>query len=343
MPELRHDPLLQRWVIVSTDRGARPVLETADTKAKTRNPPCPYCPGHEAESLPEIAATRSADTNPDSPGWRVRVVPNKYPALRSDASEMEGLGPLFGRRAGHGHHEVIIEGEDHTRSVSELAPDRMREVVSAYRERFRALSTVAGLESAVLIKNVGVEAGASIEHSHSQLIATPLLPPTLELEMRSAAEWSRQGRGCIWCSIIEEERARQERVVFEQGGLIALCPWASRFPYETWILPRTHASHFESASDEDIVELAACIQKLVHAVEACLHRPPYNYVIHSAPFPTEASPEYHWRLSLLPRITHAAGYEQATGLYINPLLPEVAAADLRSRLVGAAGLDPDGR
>jgi len=332
LPELRHDPLLQRWVIVSTERGARPALEAEATEAKNGNPLCPFCPGHEAETLPEIAATRSADTNPDSPGWRVRVVPNKYPALRSDASEMEGLGPLFGRRAGKGHHEVIIEGEDHTRSVSELAPDRMREVVSAYRERFRALSTVAGLESAVLIKNVGVEAGASIEHSHSQLIATPLLPPTLELEMRSAAEWRRQGRGCIWCSIIEEERARQERVVFEQGGLIALCPWASRFPYETWILPRTHASHFESASDEDIVDLAACIQKLVHAVEACLHRPPYNYVVHSAPFPTEASPEYHWRLSLLPRITHAAGYEQATGLYINPLLPEVAAADLRSRL-----------
>jgi UDPglucose--hexose-1-phosphate uridylyltransferase len=271
------------------------------------------------------------------------VVPNKYPALRPDASELEGLGPLFDRRGGQGHHEVIIEGEEHTRSVGELSSDRMQEVVSVYRERFRALSTVSGLESAVLIKNVGVEAGASIEHSHSQLIATPLLPPTLELEMRSAAEWSRQGRGCIWCSIIQEERARQERVVFDEGGLIALCPWASRFPYETWILPRTHASHFERASDADVVELAACIQRLVNAVEACLREPPYNYVVHSAPFPTRERLDYHWRLSLLPRITHAAGYEQATGLYINPLLPEVAAADLRSRWVGAKGLEPGGR
>ena len=343
MPELRHDPLLQRWVIVSAERSARPVAEAGYAGAQTGDLPCPFCPGHEAKTLPEITANRPADTAPDSPGWRVRVVPNKYPALRPDAPELEGLGPLFGRRGGKGHHEVIVEGEDHTRSVSELAPDRMQEVVSVYRERFRALSTVSGLESAVLIKNVGIEAGASIEHSHSQLIATPLLPPTLELEMRSAAEWRRQGRDCIWCSIIREERARQERVVFEEGGLIALCPWASRFPYETWILPRAHASHFERATDRDVVELATCTQRLLNAVEACLHRPPYNYVVHSAPFPTGESLDYHWRLSLLPRITHAAGYEQATGLYINPLLPETAAADLRSRLVGAIGLEPAGR
>ncbi len=343
MPELRHDPLLQRWVIVSAERGARSTAEEGRAGAKAGDPPCPFCPGHEAETLPEITATRPADTIPDSPGWRVRVVPNKYPALRSDASELEGLGPLFGRRGGQGHHEVIIEGEDHTRSVSELASDRMQEVIWVYRERFRVLSKVPGLESAVLIKNVGVEAGASIEHSHSQLIATPLLSPTLELEMRSAAEWRRQERDCIWCSIIREERAHRERIVFEHGGLIALCPWASRFPYETWILPRTHASHFERATDQDVVELAVCIQRLLNAVEACLHRPPYNYVVHSAPFPTGERPDYHWRLSLLPRITHAAGYEQATGLYINPLLPETAAADLRSRLVGAVGLEPAGR
>ena len=206
MHELRHDPLLQRWVIVSAERGGRPTAEGGDRGSKRGDPPCPFCPGHEAETLPEIAANRPAGTTPESPGWRVRVVPNKYPALRSDAPELEGLGPLFGRRGGRGHHEVIIEGEDHTRSVSELASDRMQEVVSVYRERFRDLSTVSGLESAVLIKNVGIEAGASIEHSHSQLIATPLLPPTLELEMRSAAEWRRQGRDCIWCSIIQEER-----------------------------------------------------------------------------------------------------------------------------------------
>lgn len=343
MPELRRDPLLQRWVIVSAERGGRPVAERTGAEPKRDHPPCPFCPGHEDETLPEIAAARPADTSPNSPGWRVRVVPNKYPALRPDACELEGLGPLFDRRGGQGHHEVIIEGEEHTRSVSELSSDRMQEVVSVYRERFRALSAVSGLESAVLIKNVGIEAGASIEHSHSQLIATPLLPPALELELQSANEWRRQGRGCIWCSIIQEERAREERVVFEEGGLIALCPWASRFPYETWVLPSTHASHFERASDADVVELAACIQRLTHAIESCLHRPPYNYVVHSAPFPTRESLDYHWRLSLLPRITRAAGYEQATGLYINPLLPEVAAAELRSRLVGSLEPEPTGR
>jgi len=343
VPELRRDPLLQRWVILASERGGRPIASGAHARPERDRPPCPFCPGHEDETLPEIDAARPADTRPDSPGWRVRVVPNKYPALKPDAPELEDLAPLFERRAGQGHHEVIIEGEAHTRSVSEIPADRMQEAVSVYRERFRSLSTVPGLESAVLIKNVGVAAGASIEHSHSQLIATPLLPPALELELRAAAEWSRQRRECIWCSIIREERARRERVVFEEGRLIALCPWAARFPYETWILPRDHASHFERASDLEIAELAAGIQSVVGAVEASLEQPPYNYVLHSAPFPSDARPDYHWRLSLLPRVTHAAGYEQATGLYINPLPPEAAAAELRARLAEASGSPAEGR
>lgn len=336
---MRHDPILDRWVIVSAERGSRPATGGDAAGPKAVDPSCPFCPGREAETLPEIAAIRSDDTLPDAPGWRVRVVPNKYPALRTDAPDLDGFGSLFGRRGGHGCHEVIVEGQEHTRSVSELSSDRMQEVVATYRERFRALSTVSGLESATLIKNVGVEAGASIEHSHSQLIATPLLPPTLERELRSASDWIRQGRDCIWCSILAEESARRERVVFESGRLMVLCPWASRFPYETWILPRAHASHFERATDEDVVELADCLQRLLVAVEACRPRLPYNYVLYSAPFPTAARRDYHWRLSLMPRISRAAGYEQATGLYINPLAPESAAAELRGRLTGTAGLE----
>ncbi len=343
MPELRRDPLLQRWVILAAERGGRPAARHTAARSQRDRPPCPFCPGHEAETLPEISAARPADTPPDSPGWRVRVVPNKYPALRPDAPDSGDVTSLFERRAGRGHHEVIVEGEMHTRSVSEISSERMQEVVSVYRERFRALSAVSGLESAVLIKNVGIEAGASIEHSHSQLIATPLLPPALEVELRAAAAWLARERECIWCGIVREERARRERIVLEEGRLIALCPWASRFPYETWILPRDHASHFECASDREIAELAGCIRRLIGAVEACLGDPPYNYVVHSAPFPSDARPDYHWRLSLLPRVTHAAGYEQATGLYINPVSPEAAAAALRARLDETSGDAASGR
>lgn len=332
MPELRQDPILGHWVIIAQERARRPSQAAAAVPAAA-GATCDFCPGNERETLAEILSLREPGTAPDSPGWRVRVVPNKYPALRPDEPLEDEQPGLFNRRAGWGHHEVIVEGEIHTRSVTELEAGRMREVVAVYRDRFRALARVPGLRSAVLIKNVGDVAGTSIEHSHSQMIATPVLPPVLEAEIRSAQEWGTgKDKGCIWCDLIRAERERGERVVDVRNTLVALCPWASRFPFETWILPLAHESHFELTSESCLEEFADLLLDVLRAIEDCLSNPPYNYVIHSAPFPSKPTMGYHWRLAILPRVTRVAGYEQASGIYINHVRPEDAAAELRQTL-----------
>jgi UDPglucose--hexose-1-phosphate uridylyltransferase len=332
MPELRQDPILGHWVIISEERGQRPASRAAPVP-DAGGSECAFCPGNERETLAEIFAIREVDTAPDSPGWRVRVVPNKYPALRPDEPNEDERQGLFRRRSGWGHHEVIVEGEAHTRSVTELEVGRMREVVAVYRDRFRALARIPGLRSAVLIKNVGDAAGMSIEHSHSQLIATPVLPPVLEAELRAAREWaSARDGGCPWCEMIRAEIESGERVVDVRGKLIAFCPWAARFPFETWILPLEHESHFELTNEACLGEFAELLPDVLRAIEGCLSTPPYNYAIHSAPFPSEPTLDYHWWLGILPRVTRVAGYEQSSGVYINHVRPEDAAAKLRRSL-----------
>ncbi len=333
MPELRQDPILGHWVIISEQRGRRPGSATIERQATTEAE-CAFCPGNERETLPEISALRAPGTAPDSPGWRVRVVPNKFPALSpaSDGGEVEqdAQQDLFPSRPGHGHHEVIIEGEAHTRSVTEFANDRMEELVCVYRDRFRALEQMPGTRSATLIKNVGAAAGMSISHSHSQLIATPMLSPVLEAELAAAQNWARAHDGsCIWCDIIRTERQRGVRVVEVRENLVALCPWASRFPFETWILPVAHEAHFGRTCDATTGEFATLLLDVLRAIESRLTNPPYNYAIHSAPFPVEPTGQYHWRLAILPRVTRVAGYEQASGVYINHVTPEDAADQLR--------------
>ena len=336
MSELRQDPILGHWVIVSEERAQRP-SSVAVKPTDATSTACAFCPNNERETLPEIFSVRDLGTAPDSPGWHVRVVPNKFPALRPDASQQAEKVGFFQRRTGQGRHEVIIEGGDHTRSVAELETGLMKKVIGVYRDRFEALARVPEIRSAILIKNVGDVAGASIEHSHSQLIATPVLSPVLEAELRSARKWAATGDGsCIWCEIIRAERARGDRVVDVRRTLLAICPWAARFPFETWILPLEHESHFELTSEACLGELAELLLDILRAVESCLSHPPYNYAIHSAPFPSEPTLSYHWRLAILPRVTRVAGLEQASGVYINHVRPEDAAAELRRVLIRPA-------
>ncbi|MEM7166091.1 MAG: DUF4921 family protein [Planctomycetota bacterium] len=330
MSELRKDPFLERWVIIAEERGQRPTtIQAADTAADRST--CPFCAGNEAETEPEIFAVRDADTAPNGPGWQVRVVPNRYPALRPDAPDVAAVeeNELLQRQPGVGHHEVIIEGP-HTRSVSEIPTPEFAEVVGVYRERYRTLAKDDTLRSAVLIKNVGAAAGASIEHSHSQLIATPVLPMLLQRELVTAAEWSKRHESCLWCSWLATEQTAGSRVVARNDYVTVLCPYAPRFPYETWLLPTQHASHFEHADDACVEVLAEMLHRSVTAIERCLGEPAYNYVVHSAPLGESTRSDYHWRMEVLPRVTRVAGYEQATGFYINPLSPERSAQELRA-------------
>lgn len=331
--EIRKDPVSESWVIIAQERSKRPLTTAANTRPQGRRF-CPFCEGHESETLPEIMALRTPGTKADGPGWCVRVVPNRYPALNIElASEFYNNG-IYRSIAAKGAHEVIIEGSAHTRSVTELSLGMLIEVIKIYRERLASLSRVPHLQSGVLIKNVGLAAGASIEHSHSQLLATPIIPMRLQNELKTARAYYRTQRCCIWCDMLAEERRIGSRMVFDGDEIIALCPYSPRFPFETWLVPKRHHSSFEATSDRCLAELAAALHAVLSAIEAILDNPPYNYVIHSAPFKSKNYSYYHWRIEILPRVTRAAGFEQATGLYINPTPPEHSAAQLREQLPG---------
>ena len=338
MGELRKDPFMDRWVILAEERGARPTAITATDAAADRST-CPFCEGHEGETEAEIMAVRDPGTAPDTPGWQIRVVPNRYPALRPDAAPVENESDLLQRRTAAGHHEVIIEGVSHTRSISEMPSSEFRQVLQVYRERYQQLAKNSALRSAVLIKNVGAAAGASIEHSHSQLIATPVLPMLLTRELDSARRWqaehsadpknSEDSKSSLWSHWLAGELEDGRRVVVDSDEVVVVCPYAPRFPFETWLLPKQQQSHFERTSDTTLEAMADRLHECIRAIEACLGDAPYNYVVHSAPLGEDPTELYHWRIEILPRVTRVAGYEQATGLYINPVLPESSALQLR--------------
>lgn len=342
MSELRQDPLVQRWVVIAEERASRPSAFGHGESASTLASDCPFCPGREAETCPEVLALREPGTRPNAPGWRVRVVPNKYPALRSEVPPPVACSELYRVLPGLGVHDVIIEGPEHTRSISELDLPLVREVFGVYYDRIACLAQARDrvAVAAVVIKNVGRPAGASIDHCHSQLIAPPIVPVNLASELAVVADGYRRSGDSRFGLIIEVERASGVRWVYEGEHVVALCPYAPRFPYETWLLPKAAESHFERTSKETLDELARVVRDILCGIESDLESPPYNYVLHSAPF-NDPAPGYRWRVEILPRVTRVAGFEQATGLYINPVSPERSAAALREHLRVAREADAD--
>ena len=229
-----------------------------------------------------------------------------------------------------GVHEVIIECPDHVTSLSELNERQVALVFIAYRDRMAHWRGDPRLAYAQIFKNSGAAAGASLEHAHSQMIATPVVPTQIENELNRAADYFQQHGRCVFCEMIQRELAGRTRVVAQTGQFVAFCPFASQFPYETWILPRQHSSHFEFTEDGKLVELAAITRNLVSDMEHLLNDPGFNYLIHTAPFGSTHLRHYHWHVEILPRVSRTAGFEWGAGDYINMVTPEQAAAVLRS-------------
>jgi UDPglucose--hexose-1-phosphate uridylyltransferase len=330
MPQLRQDPVSGRWVIVATDRGARP-QDFHVGRGRRVGGFCPFCEGNEDRTPPEILAFRpnGPGSRPNGPGWQLRVVPNKFPALQPAASALPLGDGLFRAVDGHGAHEVLIESPRHLVSPTEMSPDQFALVIRAYCERARALSGDPGVSYVAVFKNVGVEAGASIEHAHSQLIAVPVMPKRVAEEESACAAYHREGNGCLFCSIITQETASGERVVLDRDGFVALSPYAARFPFELWVLPREHSAHFQSIDQPRQAALAGVLHEVLLRLETCLKDPPFNYAVHTAPVHAGDFGYYHWHIEIIPRVTHVAGFEWGTGLYINPMEPEEAARHLR--------------
>lgn len=330
-PELRKDPLVERWVIIATERAARPI-ESAAVAARPSSDPCPFCEGHEALTPHEITASGEPGRRADQPGWQVRVVANKFPALRGNGSHAPGGEGPYEPIAGVGAHEVVIECPTHETSLTALADAHVRDVVCIYRDRLRALGGDPRLAYGMLFKNVGAAAGASLEHAHAQLLGMPILPPVVSQEMNAAQQLFRAHERCFFCEMIRGEAGG--RLVLETAGYVAVAPFAARFPFETWILPRRHESDFTALPDAGLAELGSFLKRTLRTVETALEGPAYNYLLHTAPFRSAPLPHYHWHIEILPRLTQVAGFEWGTGCFINPVPPEQAAAFLRGHAAG---------
>jgi UDPglucose--hexose-1-phosphate uridylyltransferase len=326
MPELRKDPIAGRWVIISTERARRPSDFAAGAAATGA---CAFCPGGEASTPDELLAVRPYGGDANGPGWSVRVVPNKFPALRVEG-ELEPSGEgLYDRTTGVGAHEVIIETPSHDAAMWELAPRAVADVLGAYRARIADLALDPRLAYAMVFKNHGEGAGASLGHPHSQLIATPIVPIMVEEELAGAVQHFRMKKRCIWCDIVHQERRGGERLILEAGPFVALAPFAPRLPFETWILPTDHRSSFEETTGPELEVLAGLLQEVLRRMARVLQTPPYNYMLHSAPFRSPSRERFHWHIEIIPKLTRVAGFEWGTGFFINATPPEEAARYLR--------------
>ena len=337
MPELRKDPVVGRWVIIATDRAKRPTDFIREKVVIRGNGVCPFCYGNESKTPPEVLAYRPDGSSRDASGWAVRVVPNKFPALGIEGGmNRQGEG-LYDKMNGIGAHEVIVETPDHHSMLATLPPRQLESVLWAYRERILDLKRDRRFKYILVFKNHGEAAGASLEHTHSQLIALPVIPKDVLEEIEGARRYYADKERCVFCDMLYQESSTGVRLVAENGSFVALAPFAPRFPFELWLVPKIHQSAFEESSERDFEQLAALLKDMLQRLDAVLDHPAYNYVIHTSPVPDTLNDYYHWHLEIMPKLTKQAGFEWGTGFFINPTPPEESARFLRE----AAPISPD--
>lgn len=329
MPELRKDPIMGRWVIISTERGKRPSSFEPVSKRVAAHM-CPFCPGQEFNTPPEIIAYRPQDTEPNQPGWQLRVIPNKYPALIVEGQLNREPKGLYDKMNGIGAHEVIIETADHAVDIVDMTDKQVRDILWIYRERMLDLERDSRLKYVLIFKNHGEAAGASLEHSHSQLIATPIIPKRVAEELEGSKKYYDYKERCIYCDMVRQEIMDNERLVSDFDAFIAIQPYAPRFPFETWIIPKSHQSSYIQMSETEITQLGRCLKDSLLRLKLALNDPPFNFMIHTRPVSKESSEYYHWHIEIIPKLTRVAGFEWGSGFYINPTTPEEAAVFLKN-------------
>jgi UDPglucose--hexose-1-phosphate uridylyltransferase len=326
--ELRRDPITGRWVIISVERGKRPTDFISPSSQRKKGGFCPFCHGNEYTTPPEIMAFRPPETKPNSPGWKLRVMPNKFPALQI-YGELNRMGEgIFDRMHGIGAHEVIVETPEHFQSLSTMPIKAVEDVLWAYYIRLMDLKKDGRFKYVMIFKNEGEVAGASLEHTHSQLIALPIVPKLVKEEIESASKYYEFKERCIFCDLIHQELEDGRRIIYQNDGYVALAPYASRSPFETWILPRVHEPHFYPPK-ESFSGLADILQTILKQMDKILDVPPYNFLIHTSILRDGMNEYYHWHLELLPKLTKIAGFEWGSGFYINPTPPEEASKFMR--------------
>jgi UDPglucose--hexose-1-phosphate uridylyltransferase len=327
--ELRKDPVTGRWVIISTDRSKRLSDFSPESVSIVPDSGCPFCEGHEQMTPHELLARRRNGGPPDGTGWDLRVVPNQFPVLRVEGTlDRQGEG-LFDRMNGIGAHEVIIESPKHEDTLATMSESAVEQVLGAFRDRIHDLKRDRRFRYIIVFKNHGTAAGASIDHTHSQLIALPIIPREVRDEMDGARAHYVNKERCVFCDIVSQDSREGRRLIADNADMVALAPYAPRFPFETWILPKRHQSLFEDAPRHEYASLAQLLGDILRRMNRMLKNPPYNLLIHSAPLAEPVGDFYHWHVEIIPKLTKVAGFEWATGFYVNPTSPEEAAQVLR--------------
>ncbi|MBM4352075.1 MAG: galactose-1-phosphate uridylyltransferase [Deltaproteobacteria bacterium] len=327
MPEFRQNMVSKEWVIIATERAKRPDQFLQKKEEKKLVPPyredCPFCPGNESKTPPSLFSIEKNGV------WSLRVVPNKFAALQSHLTTERKHEGRFLKADGFGIAEVVIETPFHNRTIATMDLEEVKNTVMAYKERYIALSKIGQIDLITIFRNYGEKAGTSLEHPHSQIIATPIVPPHVRNPLYQSQLACDTFGDCIYCGMMEEEQRQQVRVVEETKYFLVLCPFASRSPFETRIYPKIHHSSFTSISDEELTEFASVLQDTLKRLSAGLNDPDYNYIIRSAPVEDCEVKYHHWYAVIVPKLTTPAGFEIGTGIYINTTLPEQCAEFLR--------------
>lgn len=329
MSQLRLDPLTGRWVVIAGDRSERPFAFLTRRLPVEGDPgrPCPFCPGREDDNPPALESYAPGGGN-----WKVRVVPNRYPAFGgAEPMVVTHLGPVFTQAPASGIHEVFVLTPDHDATWADLPEEHSRLVMEALRDRMAEHSTIPGLRYSQAVVNSGREAGASVEHPHGQLLSMPFVPGEAAGELAGFARF--QGN-CLLCAVADAEEEAAHRIVYSDGQVFIVSPFWSGTPYELLIIPRHHSPHLFHTEPEDLAAVGRSVQVALSSLRARLGDVPYNVMFHSAPY--RLTGDYHWHVHVLPKVTTRGGFELGSGVLINVVPPESAAAELRSEVAVAA-------
>lgn len=327
MSELRQDATTFDWIIIATERAKRP-HEFKTNQQSELSPPmyeksCPFCRGNE-EKEPNVLATYG---NGDE--WEIKVVPNKYPALTPEGDTTREEWSLFRRIHGYGDHEIVIETPLHNELIPFMQDAHVVNLIRAYRDRYHVLKRDRNIRIIIIFKNHGLGAGTSLEHSHSQIVASPIVPPYIRRKYEVATQHFDNTGRCLHHDIQHAELEEGKRIVADTSHFVALHPFASHYPFETWIMPKAHKSSFGNISEAEIEDVAKLLKEVLLKLYLSLKNPDYNFIIHTAPVDDEHKTYYLWHIQIIPRLTQAAGFELGSGIYVNVALPEETATFLR--------------
>lgn len=327
MSELRHNIISGDWVIIASERAKRP----KDFKKKEENKAalpqyqkeCPFCAGNEATAGEETFRIN------DGKSWLVRCIYNKFPALSPREDLSRHIGIIYNSITGFGFHEVIVEHPRHDLSIPLMSDEDVENIIKTYKNRYKALENNKDIASVIIFKNQGPQAGASLMHPHSQIIATPIVPPQIRHRMEQASRYLDVTGKCVFCAMLEEELSQRKRIILETDSFVSFVPFAPAAPFIVWIFPRRHMSAFNEITDGEASDLAKHLKAILGKLYRGLDNPDFNYTIRSLPVREKGTEYFHWYLSIVPRIANPAGFELGSGIFINASIPEESAEFLR--------------